>query len=63
NSLLFIGTKILNLHLYAKWGKPTNPHHHNFLSEWCKIGDDKEKERMGYTAMYFPFALWIEVAK
>ena len=32
----------------------------NFLSEGVRCGLDKEKERMGHTIAYFPFALWIE---
>ena len=39
---------------------PTHPHFPNFLLEGVSCGLDKEKERMGCTKAYYPFALWIE---
>ena len=36
---------------------PTSP---NFFLEGVSCGLDKEKERMGCTMAYYPFALWIE---
>ena len=32
----------------------------NFMSKVARCVHDKEKERMGCTKAYYPFALWIE---
>ena len=47
--------------LYTRKNKRHRAYTCNSLSECRLFGADKEKERMGYTYAYYPFALWIEV--
>ncbi len=36
------------------------PHYPNFLSEWCRCGDDMKKPWMDSTKAYIPFRALIE---